>query len=761
MSDALKLALRISAIDLFSGVLRHFRDEVAGTGAAAKAMQRDYDRLVSNTSAGLKSLAVGGYLVEKMKPMVEQAVDFQDAMFQVKGLLQNQYDTATQLNDVMGRISQNAKDVAGHMMYNAIAVMDVQRQLVQAGVPVAAILDRTDGHGKVHHGAAYEVEAFAEVNNLDPATTARNIANIAHAFQLTADQYGPMANTIEKAINLGSGDATQFFHNMENFGAIAHLGNTSVRDASIALKAIAPLGEVGGSDLGAAMSYAFGGSQRGSKHLEEYGLNFYDKQHKFIGLFPMIDKLHAYIDDHHLNEEQRNKLLARGFQQTGMKVLALLLEADKPGAKSFHAMDRDFDKQTSLAEMIATRESGAKMAWQEAITTIQSTEATLFDPLLPQLTAVAKLTNEWAAGLGKLAAKHPAFAKGVSYAAEGAVGVAAGYGIFRLIKAAGAGSSLLKNFLKGTGSVATGVAQGKAIEKLTGVTPVFVTNWPGNFGIGMGGMPKPPSGTEAAGSEAEVVGAKGASAAAESIAANAAKGATTAEAAAANAMKDATAAESAAAKASSAVEHIAATGVEGASIAGWSTKGLGLLKGMRWIGALDALAWAPMPDPNDHSTDAQLAKLEKKPSFWATLFHHGAHAAWESLKNDYADGAGVKPVQSPHEPAIAPDLWKMVNGAYVGGAAADQPALPAHAAAPITVVAKAAQPAHEPALAPDFWKMINGAYVAGAAAKPAPPTKLEGDIRIRIDQDNRVRVTQVKTNQPNVHVDVGTMLGVP
>ena len=57
--------------------------------------------------------------------------------------------------------------------------------------------------------------------------------------------------------------------------------------------------------------------------------------------------------------------------------------------------------------------------------------------------------------------------------------------------------------------------------------------------------------------------------------------------------------------------------------------------------------------------------------------------------------------------------------------------------------------------------MINGAYVAGAAAKPAPPTKLEGDIRIRIDQDNRVRVTQVKTNQPNVHVDVGTMLGVP
>ena len=50
----------------------------------------------------------------------------------------------------------------------------------------------------------------------------------------------------------------------------------------------------------------------------------------------------------------------------------------------------------------------------------------------------------------------------------------------------------------------------------------------------------------------------------------------------------------------------------------------------------------------------------------------------------------AKVTQPSHEPVLTPDFWKMVNGAYVGGAAAEQPAVPAHATAPITVVAKVA-----------------------------------------------------------------------
>lgn len=53
-------------------------------------------------------------------------------------------------------------------------------------------------------------------------------------------------------------------------------------------------------------------------------------------------------------------------------------------------------------------------------------------------------------------------------------------------KALSAGAS---KFLKGTGSLAAGVTQGKALEAATGVTPVFVTNFPANM---TGGIPQLP-----------------------------------------------------------------------------------------------------------------------------------------------------------------------------------------------------------------------------------------------------------------------------
>lgn len=48
-------------------------------------------------------------------------------------------------------------------------------------------------------------------------------------------------------------------------------------------------------------------------------------------------------------------------------------------------------------------------------------------------------------------------------------------------------SGIARRFLKGGGSLAMGVAQGKALEAATGVNPVFVTNWPGNMGSGLPG----------------------------------------------------------------------------------------------------------------------------------------------------------------------------------------------------------------------------------------------------------------------------------
>jgi len=50
-----------------------------------------------------------------------------------------------------------------------------------------------------------------------------------------------------------------------------------------------------------------------------------------------------------------------------------------------------------------------------------------------------------------------------------------------------AGSSMLSRFLGGAGGLAAGVAEGKAVEAATGVTPVFVTNWPSGGLAGLSG----------------------------------------------------------------------------------------------------------------------------------------------------------------------------------------------------------------------------------------------------------------------------------
>jgi len=44
------------------------------------------------------------------------------------------------------------------------------------------------------------------------------------------------------------------------------------------------------------------------------------------------------------------------------------------------------------------------------------------------------------------------------------------------------GPKMLKGLIGGAANTAEGVVMGKALEKMAGVTPVFVTNWPGNMG---------------------------------------------------------------------------------------------------------------------------------------------------------------------------------------------------------------------------------------------------------------------------------------
>jgi len=88
--------------------------------------------------------------------------------------------------------------------------------------------------------------------------------------------------------------------------------------------------------------------------------------------------------------------------------------------------------------------------------------------------------------------------------AGGATAALGGYMAYRL------GGAVAKRLLGRLGGSAAGIAEGKAVEAATGVTPVFVTNWPP--GMGSGATPMGPSSLPgAAGSAGRLAGlAKGA-----------------------------------------------------------------------------------------------------------------------------------------------------------------------------------------------------------------------------------------------------------
>jgi hypothetical protein len=70
---------------------------------------------------------------------------------------------------------------------------------------------------------------------------------------------------------------------------------------------------------------------------------------------------------------------------------------------------------------------------------------------------------------------------GLGLSGKEILGYGAGIGIATLL-AGRYGGKAIGGFLKKRASAAAGIAEGKAVQAATGVTPVFVTNWPGGFG---------------------------------------------------------------------------------------------------------------------------------------------------------------------------------------------------------------------------------------------------------------------------------------
>ena len=119
----------------------------------------------------------------------------------------------------------------------------------------------------------------------------------------------------------------------------------------------------------------------------------------------------------------------------------------------------------NAAQTAAERSAAAEKTWEEQLNKIKSNLAGIKNDL------------SWIYDLAKkpmkFAAESPNATKTAGYAAAGLSALVLG----------GLAYGKGKEILRGLGKTGAGIAAGKAIETATGVTPVFVTNWPAG-GIG-------------------------------------------------------------------------------------------------------------------------------------------------------------------------------------------------------------------------------------------------------------------------------------
>ena len=161
--------------------------------------------------------------------------------------------------------------------------------------------------------------------------------------------------------------------------------------------------------------------------------------------------------------------------------IALLNE----GKGSYEDIIRAMEEAASLQEKINLAMGGFGKQLNSLGGTARSTMAQLFLPALSPLTKLVKKTNEFVAAIGKAASEKESLGKAVSGISLGAIGA----GGLATVGLGTAGLLYGRKVLKGVGGIkglfkgaAAGIATGKAVEAATGVTPVFVTNFPATMG---------------------------------------------------------------------------------------------------------------------------------------------------------------------------------------------------------------------------------------------------------------------------------------
>ena len=482
MGDTFKLAMQLTMIDMLSGVARQAENRIKQLGVAGKEVARDFELMERHATRGLKAIAVANYTIKKMRPGVAAAADLQESMIDVHMSLMRSGKSAAMLGKELAQVRATAIDLQKITPFSAVDVVRQQKELMNSGLEIKDVIG---------NGAARAAMMLATITKEAPESASAAMLNIGIPYHLQGGQYGEVADVIQKHVMSGRMKLTDLNAGLPYVAPVAKNFKVPWDDL---LTGMAVLGEQGqlGSMAGTHLKDFYGrltGASRISRRVMsavnrdlvgkgKSPLEFWDKKGEMKPTQELIKSLRTSMESY--NTKQRMFILEKIFgEQGGLAAMALMSK----GTGSWEFVKAKVLEVASAEDKMTERLKGFTATVTALGGTTKTTLATIFDPMLEPMSFVLKELNEIVAKFGELNESHPAVAKATSSGLAGVAGVAGGYGLYQLIKAGKYGGKVLKG-LRGTGlaSLGVGIAEGKAVEAVTGVKPVFVTNWPVGFG---------------------------------------------------------------------------------------------------------------------------------------------------------------------------------------------------------------------------------------------------------------------------------------
>lgn len=480
-----RLFMEFVAVDAMSTAVGNMTRKLAGMGEAGKRAADDITRGTQQMARGFQQLTTARELGQRfLMPGLQAAGSREAALNRLLASTESGLSKGAEVQ-LLGQANTRAGDIAQATKFNSTDVIDqaITEQL-RAGLDLDTILKMGGGA----QSAAY----LAQAEGTDIGTANQAVLTVVAKFGLVGDQVGIAADSLKRFSGASSASVASLNEGLTYISSAKDLG-ISLDDTLAVLGALdlrGMKGSMGGTSFNEFLTRMTKADQASPQ------LDFYDQSGTFRGLDSAVSQLREFFGG--MNQEQQQLAANKLFGDQGSRALFALLNTE--GASALEAVRAAAKSARGLDESVGIMAKGAFAEWEAAAGTTEDMLATMFQPLLGPAATLGKAMNDAAATAKAFYEKDPTratIASGLAMAVVGGVGAMGvanmGRGAFSALGGLRAGSGLM--------STAAGVAEGKALEAATGVSPVFVTNWPTG---GLGGL------SGAAGAAGGLAGAGGA-----------------------------------------------------------------------------------------------------------------------------------------------------------------------------------------------------------------------------------------------------------